>query len=127
MKRVLALLFFCLLAGCAGVTQDSSVAAKNKTNQTKISRPESVVRSGRKDPLLKADYVLQILGEPTVKRREEPSEVWVYAQASCVLFIFMQDQTEGAALVRHMEIGTPTFSATQKDSLPCLRMAAKLR
>ena len=127
MKRVLRILAFCFLAGCAGVSQESAVATQNKTHRTKISRPESVVRSGRKDPLLKADYVLQILGEPTVKRREEPSEVWVYTQAGCVLFIFMQDQKEGAALVRHMEIGTPTFSATQKDSLPCLRMAAKLR
>ena len=92
-----------------------------------VDGSQTAVGSGRKDPLLKADYVLRVLGEPTVKRRETPSEVWVYAQSGCVLFIYMNEQDDGPSLVRHMEIGTPTFRATRKDSLSCLKTAAKLR
>lgn len=127
MKKAFLIVVFCFLSACAGVPKDLPVVAKDENVSSSPVRPESVVRSGRKDPLLKADYVLQVLGKPTVRRREDPSEVWVYAQTGCVLFIFMNDQADGSALVRHMEIGTPTFNATQKDSLPCLRTAAKLR
>lgn len=122
MKKGL-LLFFILcsvLTGCASVHGDG---AKKHT----AAKPEVVVRSGRKDPLLKADYVLEILGAPTVRRYEKPSEVWTYSQESCVLFVYMADQADGSKLVRHMEIGTPTFKAKEKNSVPCLREAAKLR
>lgn len=122
MKKAFLIFAFCLSAACARVPKELPVVAGEE--------PETVrteVKTGRKDPLLKADYVLRVLGEPTVKRRETPSEVWVYAQSGCVLFIYMNEQDDGSSLVRHMEIGTPTFKATQKDSLSCLRTAAKLR
>ncbi|MBR1777195.1 MAG: hypothetical protein IJ752_01235 [Alphaproteobacteria bacterium] len=110
-------------AGCVS----ENAADPNGGKPTIAAKPEAVIRSGRKDPLLKSDYVLSVLGEPSVKRYEKPSEVWVYAQTGCVLFIYMNDQEDGSKLVRHMEIGTPTFKARHKNSLPCLRTAAKLR
>ena len=92
--------------------------------------PPKPVRTGRQDPMLRANYVQTVLGKPTLKRREAPSEVWVYAQEECVLFIYLDERQateDGGALVRHMEIGTPTFQAKRKDPVPCLKSAAMLR
>ncbi|HAW33642.1 MAG TPA: hypothetical protein DCX19_03290 [Alphaproteobacteria bacterium] len=91
---------------------------------------KTTLRAGRRDPMLRANYVRTVLGAPTLKRREAPSEVWVYARDECVLFIYMDERLsteDGGALVRHMEIGTPTFQAKQKDPVPCLKSAAMLR
>ena len=138
MKKALLSVLLSFTAACATdaavQTPAPAVASVEKEKaapvHTHARAPESVIRSGRKDPLLKAGYVLDVLGKPALKRRDPPSEVWVYAQSGCVLFIYM-DETEAAdqseALVRHMEIGTPTFRATQKNSLPCLEKAAQLR
>lgn len=115
-------LFFLFLLTVTGCVQETATQ-----NRTSASKPEAVIRSGRKDPLLKADYVLAKLGKPSVKRYEAPSEVWVYPQDGCVLLIYMTEQKDGSMLVRHMEIGTPTFTAKEKDSVPCLNAAAKLR
>ena len=128
MKKSLFLVFlFCLtIAGCAS---EKAVAptAKEAEKHVPAAKPEVVIRSGRKDPLLKADYVFEILGKPGVKRYEKPSEVWVYPQEECVLFVYMTEQSDATMLVRHMEIGTPTFKAKEKNSVPCLKEAAKLR
>lgn len=126
MKKFFLIFTFCFAAGCARVPKELPVVDSAAENVS-VDGSRTAVKAGRKDPLLKADYVLRILGEPTVKRRETPSEVWVYAQSGCVLFIYMNEQDDGSALVRHMEIGTPTFRATRKDSLSCLKTAAKLR
>ncbi len=125
MKRAFLIFAFCFLAGCSHSPVEGAV--EKKAVKPPVTVPQAVIRSGRKDPLLKADYVLQVLGQPDVKRREVPSEVWAYTEKDCVLFIYLADQDEGAALVRHMEIGTSTFQAKEKDSLPCLRAAARLR
>lgn len=136
MKKVFLSVLLSFTAACASdaavrTSAPADVAAETAAPaKTVVHAPESVIRSGRKDPLLKAGYVREVLGEPTLKRRDPPSEVWVYAQSGCVLFIYM-DETDAPdlneALVRHMEIGTPTFQATQKNSLPCLEKAAQLR
>ncbi|MBR4127242.1 MAG: hypothetical protein IKR09_06695 [Alphaproteobacteria bacterium] len=125
MKRSLfALCIFCLTMGGCVSKNVSTGQAESVVAETE---PEAVVRSGRKDPLLKAGYVLEVLGKPAVRRYEKPSEVWVYPQEKCVLFVYMADQADGSKLVRHMEIGTPTFKAKEKDSVPCLKEAVKLR
>lgn len=111
-----------MITGCA--FDDRGTGMKKNPS---ASKPENVIRSGRKDPLLKAGYILEILGKPAVKRYEKPSEVWGYPHEGCVLFVYMTDQEDGSKLVRHMEIGTPTFKAREKDALPCLNEAAKLR
>lgn len=123
MKKIFCFVIVLNLLMTAGCVSENVSADGGKS----AARPESVIRSGRRDPLLKADYVLSVLGEPSVKRYENPSEVWVYPQEGCVLFVYMNDQKDGSKLVRHMEIGTPTFKAKQKDSLPCLETAAGLR
>ncbi|MBO4644170.1 MAG: hypothetical protein J5716_06155 [Alphaproteobacteria bacterium] len=129
MKKSLFLIFvFCLMAaGCVSGNNASTEPAAGAVEHIPAPKPEVVIRSGRKDPLLKADYVLEILGRPAVRRYEKPSEVWVYPQEGCVLFVYMADQEDGSKLVRHMEIGTPTFKTKEKDSVPCLKEAVKLR
>lgn len=127
MKKALFLIFvFCFaVTGCAFEKAVPTIKESPKTFS--VPKPEAVIRSGRKDPLLKAAYVLEILGKPDVRRYEKPSEVWGYSQEECVLFVYMTEQTDGSLLVKHMEIGTPTFKAKEKNSLPCLIDAAKLR
>lgn len=125
MKKFLFLILCLIAAGCAAETV--SPVDGDAKKRPPAAKPETVLRSGRKDPLLKADYVLEILGEPEVRRYEKPSEVWGYPQEGCVLFVYMADQKDGTKLVRHMEIGTPTFKAKEKNSVPCLKEAAKLR
>lgn len=129
MKRILFFIFgiSIAVAGCVAENVSSSPTVGKTEKRPSVAKPEVVIRSGRKDPLLKADYVFEILGKPTVKRYEKPSEVWVYPQEGCVLFVYMTEQSDETMLVRHMEIGTPTFKAKEKDSLPCLKEAAKLR
>lgn len=121
----LMFLFSLTLAGC--VSGNDAARKEDDDKRSFAAKPEAVIRSGRKDPLLKADYVLRVLGKPEVKRYEKPSEVWGYPQTGCVLFVYMTEQDDGSKLVRHMEIGTPTFKSKTKDSMPCLKMAAKLR
>lgn len=124
MKIIPVLTLCCLLGACQTTpTELPVVAPDTKTVGEQIS-PEHRIR---KDPILRADYVRDVLGEPTVKRRENPTEVWVYAQSSCVLFIYMNKQSEEEKLVKHMEIGYPSFNATEKNSTDCLRQAAKLK
>lgn len=125
MKKAFLIFAFCFLAGCSHSPVEETV--ENREVKPSVVAPRAVIRSGRKDPLLRADYVLKVLGVPDVRRREDPSEVWVYTEKECVLFVYLADRDEGPALVRHMEIGTPTFQAKEKDSLPCLRAAARLR
>ena len=138
MKKVLLLSFILcsVLTGCATAPDDltppetddaENAPAADKTESVPAPDPEAVIRSGRKDPLLKSDYVLEVLGRPAVKRYEKPTEIWTYPQEGCVLFIYMEDRPDGSKLVRHMEIGTPTFKAKEKDSVPCLKEAVKLR
>lgn len=122
MKKILAVAACFLFSGCASVPPELPVVAPAVSGQK-----EAAAVPRRKDPVLKADHVLTVLGEPTVIRREKPSQVWVYSQSECVLFIYMDEQAENAAQVKHMEIGTPSFGASEKDSIACLRTAAKLR
>lgn len=126
-KRLFLSFVFCLTAAGCVSENGSNRTPSNGAEHIPAPKPEVVIRSGRRDPLLKADYVLEILGRPAVRRYEKPSEVWAYPQEGCVLFVYMADQEDGTKLVRHMEIGTPTFKAKEKDSLPCLKEASKLR
>ena len=122
MKR-LVFLSFLVLCGCQSAPTELPVVEKTPVAEAESGTPLKVAESHRENPILKADYVESVLGAPTVKRMESPSQVWVYAQNSCVLFVYMNQDNE----VKHMEIGTPTFRATQKNSLPCLEKAAQLR
>lgn len=109
------------LAACSVTPTELPVVAESEEAQQQVSV------SPKKKIILNADHILNVLGEPTVKRRESPAEVWVYSQESCVLFIYMNDKIENPARVKHMEIGTPSFNAEEKKSLPCLKMASRLR
>ena len=86
-----------------------------------VERTEPVVWSSR-PPVLKADYVAEVLGEPALKRRETPSEMWVYAAKTCVLFVYFNADGE----VKHMDIGEPSNKAPHQGR-ECLIMAGKLR
>ena len=122
MKRPVFLLFL-VLCGCQSIPTELPVVEKTPVVEAESGTPLKVAESHRENPILKADYVESVLGAPTVKRMESPSQVWVYAQNSCVLFVYMNQDNE----VKHMEIGTPNYGSTEKSSMDCLQTAAKLR
>lgn len=122
MKR-LVFLSFLVLCGCQSTSTELPVVEKTPVAEAESGTPLKVAESHRENPILKADYVESVLGAPTVKRMESPSQVWVYAQNSCVLFVYMNQNNE----VKHMEIGTPNYGSTEKSSTDCLQTAAKLR
>lgn len=122
MKRV----FYALLAvltACSNVPQELPVVAEEALPQP----VNGAAVKPRRPIILNADRILSVLGEPTVRRFEAPSEVWVYSQPSCVLFIYMNDKGEPSPRVRHMEIGTPSFGIREKQSADCLKLASRLR
>ena len=127
MNKILSYAFlalFPLLASCSSVPQELPVVAEEA-----LPKPVegAAVQEPRHPIILNADRILSVLGEPTVRRFEAPSEVWVYSQPSCVLFIYMNDKGEPSPRVRHMEIGTPSFGIREKQSADCLKLASRLR
>lgn len=122
MKR-LVFLSFLALGGCQSVPAELPVVEETPVAAVSTDAELHVAESHRANPILKADYVEAVLGAPTVKRMESPSQVWVYAQNSCVLFVYMNQDNE----VKHMEIGTPNYASAEKSSMDCLQTAAKLR
>jgi hypothetical protein len=47
----------------------------------------------------------RVLGEPRLRRKEPPAEVWQYASADCVLHLFLYAGRDRAGLrVRHVEV-----------------------
>lgn len=122
MKRVFYALF-AVLTACSNVPQELPVIAEEA-----LPPPvKGAAVKPRRPIILNADRILSVLGEPTVRRFESPSEVWVYSQPSCVLFIYMNDKGEPSPRVRHMEIGTPSFGIREKQSVDCLKLASRLR
>lgn len=122
MKR-LVFLSLLALSGCQSAPAELPVVEEKTVAAVNGDAEVAVAESHRENPILKADYVEAMLGAPTVKRMESPSQVWVYAQNSCVLFVYMNQDNE----VKHMEIGTPNYGSTEKSSMDCLQTAAKLR
>lgn len=92
-----------------------------------VERDESQLgeqqKTRRKEPVLYKDYVLKKLGTPTVVRKESPSEMLVYSHPTCNLFIYVNEKE----IVKHIEIGNPDYEKVEKDSMPCLKSANKLR
>ena len=122
MKQLVFLSLFALSA-CQSAPTELPVVEQDAMIEPQNESAVSVAETHRKNLILKADYVEATLGAPTVKRMENPSQVWVYAQNSCVLFVYMNQDNE----VKHMEIGTPNYGSTEKVSTDCLQTAAKLR
>lgn len=109
-------LFFTLLllmTGCRPPVPESLPVVETRAEEPETPRPPLI---------LKADYVAEILGDPALKRRENPAEVWVYPADECVLFVYFDANGE----VRHMEIGEPSNKAPHRGEA-CLIMAGKLR
>ncbi len=53
---------------------------------------------------LAAQALVDVLGSPTLKRRDPPAEVWQYAGRGCVLHLFLYAPPDGTALaVAHAE------------------------
>ena len=112
MKKILIALTF-LIIGC---TPDSLPISEESIETTYETH-------ARKSPILSSEYVIEKIGEPQIKRKEKDAQVWIYPEKQCILFIYVSDDN----LVKHMEIGNPTMNATEKDPLPCLKKAGKLR
>lgn len=68
--------------------------------------------------------LLAELGEPPVKRRESPAEVWQYAGSGCVLDLFLYDQGAGQKVV-HYEARDEAARTT--DARPCFAELLRLK
>ncbi|MCQ2966706.1 MAG: hypothetical protein MJ250_08240 [Alphaproteobacteria bacterium] len=112
MKKLLLALTF-LIIGCTPDTLPISEESIETTYETQA----------RKTPILSSEYVVKKIGEPKIKRKENDAQVWIYPENQCILFIYVGDDD----LVKHMEIGNPTMDTDEKDPLPCLKKAGKLR
>ena len=123
MKNVLLSLFVFFTA-CTTAPAGLPVVAPSAPSE---GGREEAAPAPRRPVVLNADRILSVLGEPDVRRFEAPSEVWIYSRPSCVLFIYMDSKGETSPRVRHMEIGTPSFGVSEKESADCLRLAEKLR
>ena len=57
---------------------------------------------------LTADEVRNRLGAPDVQRRENTAELWQYADAGCVLLVFLYGSSAAGEQVAHVdEVATP--------------------
>lgn len=114
MKKILILttLMIFVSACASSINELPSFSERNKTT--------------RSSALIDSDYVLKKLGEPTLKRREDPSEIWVYTHDKCVLFIYMNDVGTDSSRIMHMAIGHPSQDMKEKESRPCLKKASRL-
>ncbi|MCC7015620.1 MAG: hypothetical protein IT564_00250 [Rhodospirillales bacterium] len=65
-----------------------------------------------------AREVAELLGEPQLKRRDPPAELWQYRAGPCVLDLFLYaDRTGGAATVAHVEMrAVPPVGGQIKES-----------
>ncbi|MBM3510199.1 MAG: hypothetical protein FJX61_08700 [Alphaproteobacteria bacterium] len=54
---------------------------------------------------LDAGELTRVLGEPRLRRKDPPAEVWQYASADCVLHLFLYAGRDRVGLrVRHVEV-----------------------
>jgi hypothetical protein len=61
-----------------------------------------------------------MLGQPSLRRREKEAEVWMYSSRLCVMHLFLYPGTDGGALgVKHVEMRRPN-SATPVAPRDCL-------
>ncbi|MCW5731235.1 MAG: hypothetical protein KIT20_10780 [Alphaproteobacteria bacterium] len=66
----------------------------------------------------------EMLGRPTLLRREQPSEVWQYRAPECVLFVFFFDaEDKRGALVEYVE-ARQRGTAQPMPEADCLRRMA---
>ncbi|MCQ2914919.1 MAG: EI24 domain-containing protein [Alphaproteobacteria bacterium] len=113
---IICILGFSTLSSCA-INTELPVVERDETQE------DSQQESRRKDPVLYKKYVIKKLGNPTVVRKENPSEMLVYSHPTCNLFIYINEKE----IVKHIEIGNPDYEKVEKDSMPCLKSANKLR
>ena len=122
MTRSLLFALFFLSAGCSSFPKELPVVARPP--ETGATTAQS--QKKRKPVVLTKKHILKRLGEPKVTRKESPAEVWVYAENSCVLYIYLQGSQTQEPRVAHMEIGAPALADIPQDSTACLNMATRL-
>ena len=70
-----------------------------------------------------AGEIAELLGEPRLKRRDPPAELWQYRAERCVLDLFFYADADGRALtVAHVE--TRPRDASPAECLRAIRNAA---
>lgn len=72
-----------------------------------------------------AREVAELLGEPQLRRRDPPAELWQYRAGPCVLDLFLYaDRTGGAATVAHVEMRANHADANRAECLRALTNAS---
>ena len=68
---------------------------------------------------MNAPELVSLLGDPTLKRRDPPAEVWQYSGRSCVLHVFMY-WNEARASFRAVHIEMLKRSGARTKDPECL-------
>ncbi len=115
---LVALLLVAAPGGCLtlpGSTPPTAPAARATPVATAPADTDGERRVARRAPTapvappprlvgLAADALVDVLGSPTLKRRDPPAEVWQYAGRACVLHLFLYSPPDGTAMaVAHAE------------------------
>jgi hypothetical protein len=90
-------------AACAEIPPPAAPEAKPAAVSAPSASPEPA------DPAAfvgrGAREIAELLGEPGLKRRDAPAELWQYRAGPCVLDLFLYDDRDGgAATVAHAEV-----------------------
>jgi len=83
----------CLLTACSagpayqtGIAADAAPAAGREAATSLPSRPAAEQLVG-----MSAEQITRLLGRPHRSRSEAPAQVWQYAAANCVMFVFLYE------------------------------------
>jgi len=57
----------------------------------------------------------ELLGEPALKTREPPAQIWRYSLDPCTVFFFLYETDPGAQSVRHVDVTVPGDARVQPD------------
>jgi hypothetical protein len=71
-----------------------------------------------------AREIAGLLGEPQLKRRDPPAELWQYRAARCVLDLFLYADKGNALTVAHIELRGGATDATRAECLRALTHAS---
>ncbi len=72
--------------------------------------------------------IAAVLGEPGLRRKEGPAEIWQYRGRNCVLdlFLYLPENGTGSARVDYVELRNPALSETKRRACLADMLRAQL-
>ena len=98
--------------GVPGAKDGNALVSATWSPSPAVDRPDMAALIGTDEARL-----TRLLGEPRLRRREVPAEVWQYAGKSCVLHVFFYRAGSGGYRVVHVEASRRSQPAGAGDCL----------